>query len=307
MKIAVILIHGIGGSDENWAQPVIQKLEEKTLRELKNILRDKAPASISDVAVMKSVYWKTVLEQPQNDLKNILGKYFGWVVKNLGLWDSLFKWVYKTFYKYKNMVISLFIGDIVGYMAKEGKIGVKEKVDAAMDAIAKDIRQENTPITFVSHSLGTVIASDYIYDKMSAHRVGGVNRMDERFIFSNMFTAGSPIALFSMKFNGPESFNLPVQVETNNGRWVNFIDKDDPIAMPLKPLNASYGRAVASDFPVEAGWFWGTAHTEYYTRTQALDLIARKLAIDWAAANGCLSQDQSLKLYSDYDRATHTT
>lgn len=302
MKLAVVLIHGIGGSNENWAAPVIKKLEDKTLIELRKSLKDKSPATIAEVLAIKSVYWKTALEKPQKDLKNILGTYFGWVIRNLNAWDSIFKAVYKQFYKYKNMVITLFIGDIVGYMAKEGKIGVVEKINIAINALTNDIGLKDIPITFVSHSLGTVIASNYIFDKMDIHRKDGVNRMDERFIFSNMFTAGSPIALFSMKFSGPESFNLPIQVETPSGRWVNFIDKDDPIAMPLRPLNAAYQKAVSSDYVVDAGWFWGTAHTEYYTRTNALDLIARKLAIDWIALNQKLPQDESDKLYQDYDR-----
>ena len=106
-----------------------------------------------------------------------------------------------------------------------------------------------------------------------------------------------------MKFNGPESFNLPIQVEVPNGRWINILDKDDPIAMPLRLLNASYKRAVFSDYQVNSGWFWGTAHTEYFSRTNALDLIARKLAIDWAAINHKIKPPKIAELYQEYDRS----
>jgi pimeloyl-ACP methyl ester carboxylesterase len=302
MKLSVILIHGIGGSSESWAEPVIEKLQKKTLTELKNILKDKAPTNISEVLAIKSVYWKTALQKPQNELQSVLARYFGWVIQGLNAWDSLFKWAFKAFYKYQNMIVTLFIGDIVGYMAKEGKIGIDQKVDAAMEALAAESSDKNKPLTFISHSLGTVIASNYIFDKMNAHRKNGVNRMDERFIFSNMFTAGSPIALFSMKFNGPESFNLPVEVEDPSGRWINILDKDDPIAMPLRLLNSSYQKAVFSDYQVNSGWFWGTAHTEYFTKTNTLDLIARKLAIDWAAINQKIEPPKIAALYEAYDR-----
>lgn len=306
MKLSVILIHGIGGSSESWAEPVIEKLQKKTLAELKNILKDKAPTDISEVLAIKSVYWKTALQKPQNELQSVLARYFGWVIQGLNAWDSLFKWAFKAFYKYQNMIVTLFIGDIVGYMAKEGKIGIEEKVDAAMEALAAETPDKNKPLTFISHSLGTVIASNYIFDKMNAHRKNGVNRMDERFIFSNMFTAGSPIALFSMKFNGPESFNLPVEVEDPSGRWINILDKDDPIAMPLKLLNPSYQKAVFSDYQVNSGWFWGTAHTEYFSKTNSLDLIARKLAIDWAAINQKIDPPKIAALYQEYDRMVGT-
>lgn len=302
MKLSVLFVHGIGGSTENWAEPTIKKLQEKTLSELKNILKNQVPANISEALVIKSVYWKTALQKPQDDLQTALGKYFGWIIKSLNVWDGLFRNIHKKFYKYKNMVIALFIGDIVGYMAKEGKLGIEAKIDQAIESLASEVSSKGNPITFISHSLGTVIASNYIFDKMSANRIKGINRMDERFLFSNMFTVGSPIALFSMKFNGPESFNLPIQAEDPNGRWINILDKDDPIAMPLRVLNPSYERAVDSDYQVNSGWFWGTAHTEYFKRTNTLDLIARKLAIDWSALNQKLPQEQINKLYQEYDK-----
>lgn len=303
MKLAAVMIHGIGGSTESWAEEPIRRLSEKILAQLKAILKSKAPADISEVLVIKSVYWKTVLQKPQNELQAMLARYFGWVIQSLNFWESLFKAIFKLLYKYQNMIVTLFIGDIVGYMAKEGKLGVEAKIDAAIEALAVETPGKDMPLTFISHSLGTVIASNYIYDRMDAHRKNGVNRMDERFIFSNMFTAGSPIALFSMKFNGPESFNLPIHVENPNGRWVNFLDKDDPIAMPLRLLNPSYDTAVSSDYQVNTGWFWGTAHTEYFSRSNTLDLIVRKLAIDWAALNLKLPREKIDKLYEEYDRS----
>lgn len=302
MKLAVIFIHGIGGSDKNWAEPYIQKLQNKTLAELNNILKGKAPADSSETLAVKSVFWKTALQKPENDLRKILTDYFGWVVMGLNAWDRLFKGIFKVFYKYQNMIVTLFIGDIVGYMAKDGKMGVEEKIEVAITALAAETASKDTPITFISHSLGTVIASNYIFDKMDRNRRNQINRMDERFVFSNMFTAGSPIALFSMKFSGPDSFNLPIEVEDPRGRWVNILDKDDPIAMPLRPLNASYQKAVFSDYQVNSGWFWGTAHSEYFSRTNALDLIARKLAIDWIALNEKLPQETIDKLYEGYDK-----
>lgn len=140
MKLAVILVHGIGGSTEAWAEPVIQKLQSKFQGQLKNILKNQAPADVSDALVIKSVYWKTALEKPQNDLQTALAKYFGWVVQSLNFWDNLFKGIYKTFYKYQNMIVTLFIGDIVGYMSKEGKLGVEAKIDEAMEALVREAK-----------------------------------------------------------------------------------------------------------------------------------------------------------------------
>src|SRR3989338_8607031 len=135
MKLAVVLVHGIGGSDENWAEPVIKKLQSKTLSEVGKILPGQSPSDVSEILVVSSVYWKTALQKPQNELQRVLAGYFGWVVQSLNAWDSLFKSVFKKFYKYQNMIVTLFIGDIVGYMAKEGKMGVEEKIDAALNGL----------------------------------------------------------------------------------------------------------------------------------------------------------------------------
>ncbi len=302
MKLPVIFVHGIGGSNANWAAPAIAKLEKKILAELKRILKDKAPDHISSVAAIKSVYWKTALEQPQNDLQGVLARYFGNILASLNPFERIFRNVVKKVHEIQRDVVPMFIGDIIGYLAKEGKMGVEEKFGEALDAVLRETPGTDVPMTFVSHSLGTVITSNYIYDRMDVHRKGGVNRMDERFVFFNLFTAGSPLALFSMKFGGPEHFNTPIQVEDPRGRWVNVIDKDDPVAMPLRLLNASYQKAVAADYAVDSGWNWGQAHMMYFEKTDTLDIVARKLAIDWTAFNQKLPQAAIEKLYAEYDK-----
>ncbi len=72
--------------------------------------------------------------------------------------------------------------------------------------------------------------------------------------------------------------------------------------MPLRLLNDSYKKAVHSDYPVNSGWYWGAAHTEYFTKTDTLDIIARKLAIDWIAKNNALPREAIDKLYASFDK-----
>ncbi len=302
MKLPVIFVHGIGGSDADWAAPSIEKLEKKVLAELKRILKDKAPIDVSSVVCIKSVYWKTALEKPQNDLQGVLSRYFDLILAALTPAERIFRNVVKKLHKAQRTIVPMFIGDIIGYLTKEGKIGVEEKFGAALDAVLRETPGEDAPMTFVSHSLGTVITSNYIYDRMDAHRKGGVNRMDERFVFFNLFTAGSPLALFSMRFGGPEHFNMPIEVEDPRGRWVNVIDKDDPVAMPLRLLNAAYEKAVAADYAVDSGWNWGQAHMMYFEKTDTLDIVARKLAVDWAAVNRALPATDIERLYAEYDK-----
>lgn len=90
MKLYIFPIHGIGGSSEAWAVPVIEKLQKNILKELKAVLKDKVPADISQVLSFKSVYLKTAFEKQQNELRKILAGYFGWIVRTLNARDTLF-------------------------------------------------------------------------------------------------------------------------------------------------------------------------------------------------------------------------
>ncbi|MGE5279388.1 MAG: hypothetical protein ACM3L6_01415, partial [Deltaproteobacteria bacterium] len=127
-------------------------------------------------------------------------------------------------------------------------------------------------------SLGTVIASDFIWDCQ-------FKGLMKPFALGNVFTMGSPIALFALRY-GAELFNQPIEVKAP-GRWVNILDADDPIAYPLKPLNKEYDHAVLADREVSVGPL-GVAHTRYWNAPVVHALIGRKLALDWLRADGRL-------------------
>lgn len=303
-KLAVVLIHGIGGSRETWAEPIIQKLNSRVLAELKTFLKGGAPSVISEVLITRSVYWKTVFEKPQSDLQKILDAYFKTLVGGMKFFLSFVGGWLTSFYRKQNKITTFFIGDIIGYMTKEGQTGVYEKIDDALNAALSEIPAEKrVPLSFISHSLGTVINSQYIYDKTDAQRKKGMNFMHERLTVTNLFTVGSPLALFSMKFGGPDSFKQPVVMEDGSGRWLNFLEKEDPISMPLRPLNAEYERAVNADIQVSAGWLFGVVHTEYFEKSNTLDTIAKKLALDWMAVNRLKADDEMALLYRKFDES----
>ena len=157
------------------------------------------------------------------------------------------------------------------------------------------------PLTFITHSLGTVIASDFIYDRSKERRLKSLEGFHERFYLENIFTIGSPLALFSLRYNGPEAFQNPIHVESSFGRWLNIYDGDDPVGMPLRPLNDAYKSAVSRDIKVESG-IYGLSHIGYFTKSKTLDIIAKKLALDWMRLNDKLSEVEAAKLYETYDK-----
>jgi hypothetical protein len=155
-------------------------------------------------------------------------------------------------------------------------------------------------VTFIAHSLGTVISSDYVWDRTKARRRTRRRGFHERLAFANFFTVGSPLALYSLRYGGPEAFNKPVRVEIPRGRWVNLYDRDDPVGMPLKPLNAAYRRAVWKDVHVESGPYL-LAHGGYFSTPGTMAAISRKLALDWIEWNGLVPRARLAELDAAYD------
>ena len=115
---------------------------------------------------------------------------------------------------------------------------------------------------------------------------------------SNFFTMGSPLALFALRY-GAELFNKPINVD-GAGRWVNILDKDDPIAYPLRELNEEYKAVVLADLEVNVG-LWGIAHVQYWKNQSVHRIIAAKLALDWLRINNRLPAGDLQKMQEKYD------
>lgn len=122
-----------------------------------------------------------------------------------------------------------YAGDIVIYEK------MKEVIFQLLDShIAKYI--DTYDISIVAHSLGSVIASDYLYD-------------NPKLKIKNFFTVGSPIALYSLRY-GIENFCKPI---SNTENWINIWNKYDVVSYPLKKLNAAYDGVVKKDIGFHKG------------------------------------------------------
>ncbi len=308
MKLAVVLVHGIGNNRKNWASEIIPAIEHRLKSKLKNILDKEAPLSMDEVVVISRVYWEGIFKDRERELKDKFNGFPKPIKAGGPWWDKLLKWVWRLFKSFQNEIITDYIGDIIGYLHKDAQIAVYRKIYDILKATHTRLNQEKTPLTFIAHSLGTVITSDYIYEQNSpTSDLSGPKIMKDHFILQNLFTVGSPISLFSLRFGGPEMFTSPVSVETTSGRWVNIFDEDDPVGMPLKVLNEAYDKVVHKDVLINSG-VYGISHTSYFKKSsKTLDIICQKLAIDWIALNNKLPQDKIDKLYQEYDQTVGVT
>lgn len=306
-KLAVALVHGIGAQTYHWADGLIDRLQERVREEIGQLLHGTQPLpEPSEMLALVQVHWADVLEDRQRQLQLILAGGPRAVQAQVPWWHALvhpIRYARSHLRQAQATFIAEFVGDIIGYLDAPTRLAVHATVSEALGRLETRMAPATGkwPLTMIAHSLGSVIASNYVWDATKVRRQAGRPGFHEAWQLENLFTVGSPLALFALQYGGAEMFSSPIAVEGARGRWVNIYDNDDPIAMPLKSLNAAYGRAVARDAEVNAGAYL-FAHGGYFTEPHTLRIISQKLALDWIAANQRLPAAEVEALYARYDQ-----
>ncbi|MFC3039572.1 chemotaxis protein [Virgibacillus xinjiangensis] len=241
--------------------------------------------------VFEPVYWSDIFASEQE-------KLWGRLQENADLdYASLRRFVIE------------FLADAVAYQpAANGKLNY-DKVHAVLASALHRLREKagpTAPLCVIAHSLGSIVASNYYYDlqynrdnrdQIMLQMIGSspLERCDTMTLF---YTMGSPMALWTLRYM---DFGLPIHVPSPfittyhpelNGEWVNFYDRDDVLAFPLKPVNEAFDSAVSEDIAVNAGGLftgWNPlSHLSYDKDEQVAGRIACGLARTWKKINGKL-------------------
>lgn len=150
-------------------------------------------------------------------------------------------------------------------------------------------------VTLIAHSLGSVVAFDVAYYN-SRHNP---DWLKAKFKPANLFTLGSPIALFSMEMdnaNGenkprylpadstpayldPKNTNPDLEPILDEGVWYNFFDAQDLIAYPLGTLFKD--KFPVEDIVVQIATDPLKAHSGYWSNSEVADRIAQSLKFDY--------------------------
>jgi hypothetical protein len=172
--------------------------------------------------------------------------------------------------------LTVFMGDVVSYSSTEGERRLRNFVYRELDKI---VRYESPSFSILAHSLGSIIAYDYLFDLFGKpvskrRRV----RADGRQRLEHLFTTGSPIALFLLRKAhlllkaGALSKN-PVGLRRPRGSWLNFWNHQDVMAYPLERF---FPRLV-SDRLVDTGSLIFNSHLGYWTNRHVAEQIADAL------------------------------
>lgn len=293
-RINILIVHGVGAGEggPHYADALVRNVGKEFDRAIGRLkLRDvNARESRAKNALrVEAAFWAPVTQKPQDALIRLV--YPGWNPLR----------AFNLRYQYRRQMANL-IGDVIAYQYCSSS-AVYSAIHAVLHAGIATLSEASAgergpdgyaPLTLIGHSLGSVIASDYVWDR-TRDATPRHCLVDQGLILSNFYSLGSPMAVYALRNNaggGIESIrdalDDPIHVEPDSGWWMNMYARDDPIAFPLKPIR-SYDNLGVIDRIVDAGTLitaWNPlSHVGYWDSGEVARWIGHKLALDWARIN----------------------
>ncbi len=259
--LAIITVHGIGDTDENY------------YKGLENKLRKAVGKEAWDSRVhLESVFYQNLMQGNQE-------KYWKASNEEHSLrWDILRKFLIYGFSDAASIEHSLR-GDKVLYQA------VHQRIATAFDNAYVALGNQAKPVFLIVHSLGAQEVSNYIWDAQHDLRLflepgpGDDEQRDFRkFKTCRQFiTTGCNIPLFKAGLPTPENFERP----NKDFIWQNYFDPNDLLGYPIKKMAPSFDVEWVRDHKVNVGgirtWWNPLSHTKYWTDKDVLNPIAKDI------------------------------
>lgn len=288
-KIAVAVIHGIGkaspefkdkNNPEKFAGGIARKLKSQVAK-----LLGEDEQLIDSKFEIEAIYWAPILQNIEDELSRRLE--LDKLGNPLGLRDFIIH----------------SLADSIGYQITPKHREIYDNVHQVIADTLKQLAQKagsKAPLCIIGHSLGSVIASNYIWDLQNdvMQIEVGNTPLEQGETLALYYTLGSQIALWRLRYT---DFGTPITIPSPKlsnhypnleGEWVNFYDKDDVLGFPIKAINDKYNAAVKADIEVNAGNIltnWTPfSHNAYWTDDEVTKPIAMALAKIWKSVNPTL-------------------
>ncbi len=285
----VLIVHGIGG----YPNAFPQEFQQELLGHIPIVVEDLARRYRLSAA-------------PPSDGVNIIPGRWGAVME--ALQEEVERRIFRDKVDFLRWFGMRIMGDVVAYRGP----AVYQAVHRALaEDLRNGVRPESGHLTVVAHSLGAVVASDFLYDHTL--KIGRPFADSFGVAFSNFFTLGSPLVLYAMQSPGEgafdaggvlDRFDRPVRVESPTGVWINVFDDADIIGYPIRAINRAHTEAVTADVCTGVGTFLSRgnplSHGRYWSDRRVTQLIAEKLAIDLAELHMGLEGPNLRQAVADY-------
>jgi hypothetical protein len=179
----------------------------------------------------------------------------------------------------------MFIGDSLLFNQPSIWTEIDDILSRLITEIKNEAEQDDSDfeLTFIAHSLGTILLSEYL-KTVTTNKEHSLNKIITEQNVMNIFTLGSPLAIWSLKNGSVANAKPQIFKNPKNGVWVNILDDDDIIGYPLKPINKSYDEIIDIDYITEVGNFVQPSiifsHSGYWKDMNVIKPIAKKLELD---------------------------
>lgn len=283
MKHTLLLIHGISDGDGPHDF-------DKFWQRLSGIYSELHKVSFDDYFLKAPIEWDAATSEGESD---IFKACFG------GIRESDKYLVHGNLFQTGKAMIdtrawryfsTFLIGDVVAYI-DEADNKIRETAWGSMRQYLESEDGSIKPYSIIGHSLGSVIAYDFIFalmvrnklfDFATAPVLTAPQIQSWQDGFRNLYTMGSPIGLFMMRHrdlwqNDFGNLINPVDNTSKIRTWLNLLDKDDLVAYPLEPIFKDQPGKSLRDLEVDTGMLMPWAHTQYWDDDETAKAIVSTL------------------------------
>lgn len=260
--IGILVIHGMGKQEPGFSQEIQAEITHRL-------------GGSAARFVWQEIFWGHALQVRENKLWEDMGRAREPDGSRIPLdWQSIREFVVHNF------------GDALAYHRDHGKdsayVRIHEIVSQKIAALKAALADPAAPVVVMAHSLGAHIMSNYLWDQQAKN--AEATGFEDLPTLAAMITFGCNIPLFSLAFDKATPIDVPGKGIKKAeliaaARWLNFVDRDDVLGWPLRPiyehsgatLNAAEKRTIdrLEDYEINVGGFataWNpVAHGAYWT------------------------------------------
>lgn len=275
MKLFVVWVHGGGrqkpGESGEFEKPIREAFERAVQRRGK-------PKPPPEALVWKEAYWAPVTQADEEKLEEKLrmrGFVRDFIISNVG--DAI---------AYSRLCDPTDKYTAIQYKFNEA---IREVMNEAGHAPGTE-----ASLTVITHSLGTVIASDALYDIVHRRQAFPPNLSFDHFV-----TLSALMALYTLRYGIPGAGTLRRAYEPVRPAraWLNFYYPLDLLGFPLKPINdrvpttdvwllpGCHRNPLIAGLRAIVGWLPGIGHVWshlwYFDDPRVIGRIGQMLADRW--------------------------
>lgn len=219
-KIGILVIHGMGSQRPGYSGPLIDHVSRRL-------------GAVAADLRWQEIYWADAIADREKELWDCMRRAV----------DPLGRPVPLDWRRVREFVVHNF-GDAIAYQrdlsdTESTYAAIHARVSDAISHLESELPSPDAPIVILAHSLGAHIMSNYVWDRENADP-GLPDPLEGLAALCSFITFGCSIALFSLAFPIARPITVPGpairEPLRSEARWLNFLDRDDVLGWPIRPL-----------------------------------------------------------------------